>query len=238
MKIQTYSYTNVGSRKNNEDSLYCGNNAWVVADGLGGHECGEVASRIAVDTVRVRERNLFDLSDNVLLSIVDEANAQILAQQSASPSQADMRTTFVAGFAVGNQFRYIHVGDSRLYYFRKNRIYRQTRDHSVSFTVAAMGEISYADVRKHDDRNKLLKVLGNGQNLGLKQIDPAVTMLPMDAFLLCSDGFWEYVYEAEMEMDLAKSASPEQWMRFMLKRLLLRYTGDNDNFTAICGMMI
>jgi serine/threonine protein phosphatase PrpC len=92
-------------------------------------------------------------------------------------------------------------------------------------------------VRFHDDRNKLLKVLGNDENLNIRKIDDAVSIESGDAFLLCSDGFWEYVYEVEMEADLIKSDSPKDWIEYMIKRLLLRVTGNNDNFTAIAGFI-
>lgn len=89
-------------------------------------------------------------------------------------------------------------------------------------------------IRFHDDRNKLLKVLGNEDDLKLKKLCEPIALERGDAFLLCSDGFWEYIYEVEMEIDLIKSSTPQEWMTFMVKRLLSRVTTNNDNFTAIC----
>ena len=112
-------------------------------------------------------------------------------------------------------------------------------DHSVPAMLAQAGRVDPADIRNHEDRNKLLKVLGDSEDLALKgekQYD-TIELEDGDAFLLCSDGFWEYVYETEMEIDLSKSDSAHEWKTYMLKRLLNRVTDNNDNFTLICGIL-
>ena len=83
--------------------------------------------------------------------------------------------------------------------------------------------------------NKLLKVLGDTEELRIDQIREPVDIEPGDAFLLCTDGFWEYVYETEMEIDLIKSRSPKEWTEYMVKRLLLRPAAERDNFTVLAG---
>lgn len=97
-----------------------------------------------------------------------------------------------------------------------------------------MGEIAFDQIRFHDDRKKLIKVLGNEEQLKITKLDQPIKAEKGDAILLCSDGFWEYVYETEMEIDLSKSSTAQEWGEFMIKRLLLRVSGDNDNFTCIC----
>ena len=149
-----------------------------------------------------------------------------------------MRTTLVFAVTDGKKLRYANVGDSRFYLFRDDAIIRQSEDHSVSAAMAKIGEISYDEIRFNEDRNKLLKVIGNDEKLRIKAIDPEIELQPGDAFLLCSDGFWEYVFEQEMEIDLSKSETPAQWLSFMAKRVLLRTENlNNDNFTAICVMV-
>ena len=98
-----------------------------------------------------------------------------------------------------------------------------------------MGEITPEEIRFHVDRNKLLKVLGDTEELRIDQIREPVDIEPGDAFLLCTDGFWEYVYETEMEIDLIKSRSPKEWTEYMVKRLLLRPAAERDNFTVLAG---
>lgn len=241
MNIIAHSYTNKGGRDNNEDfccyKIHNDKGVFVLADGLGGHNCGEVASRLAAEFVLTEAYKHDSYSDENLLRIMNNANDIVIQKQKENPHQKDMRTTIVAGFIDNEVFKYFNVGDSRLYYFKKGCLYTQTKDHSVSQIAVTMGDITLEQIRFHDDRNKLLKVLGNDESLNIRKLDAAITIEPDDAFLLCSDGFWEYIYEVEMEADLVKSDSPHQWIEHMIKRLLLRVTGNNDNFTVIAGFI-
>jgi len=236
MEVVTYSYTNQGGRGNNEDySCYDYSKdfgVWTLADGLGGHNSGEAASRLAATMIVNDMKVLRKVSDNSLLDIINKANKLILSEQKNTVYDG-MRTTVVSAFVQDNNFHYFNVGDSRMYYFKNGCLYRQSKDHSVSQVAVALGEISLADIRFHDDRNKLLKVLGDTEDLGILKIEDKIPMETGDAFLLCSDGFWEYVFETEMEIDLLKAQTPKQWIEFMVKRLLLRVTGNNDNFSVI-----
>lgn len=241
MNVFTYMYTNQGGRENNEDYIcfdYSGDfGVWVLADGLGGHNSGEVASRLAATLITNEMKVVCDLSDKKILQVIEKANRLLITEQ-ANPDYKGMRTTIASAYVKDGQFQYANVGDSRVYYFKNGCLYRQSKDHSVSQVAVGLGEISQADIRFHDDRNKLLKVLGDTEDLGIQKLDPVIPVEPGDAFLLCSDGFWEYVFETEMEIDLVKSSSPEQWMEFMIKRLLLRVSGNNDNFSAICCFIV
>lgn len=239
--ISTYCYTNKGSRNHNEDYydyfFKDGNGVFVVADGLGGHKFGEVASKFVTEFIMQRVQKSIKFADEELLLLIEQANTALIEAQRLDLNKKDMRTTLVCGIIKDKLFKYFNVGDSRLYYFKNGCLYRQTKDHSVSQVAVSMGEISMAEIRMHDDRNKLLKVIGNEEKLNINKIEPSILMEKGDAFLLCSDGFWEYVYETEMELDLVKSLSPEQWCEYMLKRLMHRVTNNNDNFTVICAFI-
>ena len=235
MNFETYAYTNCGSRKNNEDSLIYCEDMWAVCDGLGGHGGGEKASQAATGYVMGMVKDNPDrLTDNDFLKeVVDGANQRIIELQKATPDLKQMRTTLVAAFTDNKVLRYVNVGDSRFYYFRKGKLMCQSEDHSLSALSVKMGDIS--DVRLDIDKNKLLRALGNSEEVGVEIPGTVITPEPGDTFLLCSDGFWEYVYETEMEIDLAKSITMEQWMKYMVKRILLKTKNmSNDNFTAIC----
>ena len=235
MNFETYAYTDCGSRKNNEDNLIYSEDMWVVCDGLGGHGGGEKASQAATGYIMGMVKDTPEkLTDNDFLkNVVEGANARILELQKTTPDLKQMRTTVVAVFTDSKVLRYVNVGDSRFYYFKKGKLFYQSKDHSLSAVSVKMGSIT--DVRLDVDRNKLLRALGNSEEVGVEIPEEVIIPEPGDTFLLCSDGFWEYVYETEMEIDLAKSITMEQWMKFMVKRILLKTKNiSNDNFTAIC----
>lgn len=239
MKFKTYAYTNVGGRGNNEDYCLYNNNMWVLADGLGGHDSGEVASKLATETMeQYARKNRVTLEDDSLMTLIDVANRSVIEGQQEDKNRESMRTTIVFALSNGKVLRYANVGDSRFYYFRQGRLLVQSEDHSVSAASVKMGDIQYEDIRNDPDRNKLIKVLGNSEEINVTI--PEIQIVPEkgDAFLLCSDGFWEPVYEAEMETDLAKSETPEEWIHYMAKRIVLKtHNQDHDNYTAI-GVMV
>jgi serine/threonine protein phosphatase PrpC len=95
------------------------------------------------------------------------------------------------------------------------------------------GEMRAAEIRHHEDRNRLLRTLGNDEEPRPTLVPAPVPLTPGDAFLLCTDGFWEYVTETEMEITLAKAADPDTWLRTMTRRLVERADPDHDNYTAM-----
>ena len=232
MKLSAYCYTNQGGRKHNEDSVRCfvgeRRGVFVLADGLGGHNCGEVASALAADVIF--EGCAAGIPDTDSLSgLFQEANARILRQQE-NPGQEGMKTTAVALSIAEDQAVWAHVGDSRLYHFSGDALVHATRDHSVTYMKYLGGEISYMDVYHDDDRSSLLRVLGKES---CKPEAEGCTLRAGDAFLLCSDGFWEYVYREEVLADLLKAETPEQWAKLMLLRHIRRTPAGNDNFSLI-----
>ena len=236
-KIEVFAYTNPGGREDNED--YCNFNIqkgkayFVLADGLGGHEDGEIASQRAGSYLMERLGEEETTGEN-LSEILKDTNQWVIKGQQEYPQ---MRTTAAVAYIQGGYFRETHAGDSRIYLFKNGCLYFQSRDHSVVQLLAEMGEIEPEEIRFHPDRSKLLKALGDDKKLKIPENPEPILLEPNDAFLLCSDGFWEYVWETEMEIDLTKSRLPQEWASFMLKRLLNRVSGDYDNITVIAGMV-
>jgi serine/threonine protein phosphatase PrpC len=233
LRFSTASLSHPGGRAANEDACGHGDGCWVVADGLGGHGGGEVAARIAVDTLLGEAAQRLLIEPVALTEALLAADAAVLARQQADPRLGQMRTTAVVLASDGRAALWAHVGDSRLYHLRDGRIRFQTLDHSVPQALVRAGEISAAEVRYHEDRNRLLRSLGNGKQLRPTLAEQPLTLVPGDAFLLCTDGFWEYVTEPEMEVTLAKSASPEQWLEKMLALLHGRAPAEQDNYTGM-----
>ena len=231
MKVSAYAYTNRGGRDHNEDSLRAAADQGVCvrAAGRGGHGRGEVASALAVDALFTAMTQAETLGGETLLDLFQKANETILLQQ-GQPGQEEMRTTAVALKLTGDTAVWAHIGDSRLYRFSGGQLAGVTADHSVTSRKFLGGEITYMDVYHDDDRSRLLRVLGK-EPCRPEAGQGSVSL--GDAFLLCSDGFWEYVYNEEMQADLCKARTPEEWAESMLLRHIRRTPPGNDNFSLI-----
>ncbi len=242
MKIDCYEYTNKGSRDHNEDFIkkkhHNGRFMAVVCDGLGGHNCGEVASEAAGEYIINELAAVEDIQPAGILDILQRINTGLMETQAAEPEYNGMRTTAVGCVICEKGMYYFNVGDSRFYYFSNGIMTKMTKDHSLPQMNVDAGRITFDEIRNHPDRNRLLRVLGESeqQNIGTVYTPP-IQCKTGDAFLLCSDGFWEYVLEDEMEIDLSKSETARDWVEYMLIRLLLRADVDNDNYSVICGMI-
>lgn len=241
MKIDVYAYTDKGDKSVNEDSFTIQNDETrcvaVVCDGLGGHGHGEIASKIAVEEI---EKGLFaieELEHAAIYRVIAAVNQTLCQRQRDYPEWGGMRTT-VVGCAMGKEgLYYFNVGDSRFYFFHNGSLSKMTRDHSVPRMLVDCGSLSFREIRLHPDRPRLLKCLGEETLENLASVYEPIAFQPGDAFLLCSDGFWEFVLEEEMEIDLSKAENSEAWVKFMLVRLYTRMTGNNDNYTVIGGIV-
>lgn len=240
MKFSTAVYSDPGSRDINEDFLeyFVEENAyaiWVIADGLGGHSAGEVASKMVVENFISEFKNNPNIDVNNINRIVNATNENILATQKLNASQRDMKSTLVCLVSDFASAVWCHVGDSRLYHFRDNKLMHQTEDHSVSQLSVLAGEITKDEIRFHEDRNKLLRVLGDRGNINSDISKPKINLCTGDVFLLCSDGFWENILEGEMEDCLSASNDSSLWLCMMTNivnsRLKLKL--NNDNLSAV-----
>lgn len=233
MRISTAYLSEQGGREKNDDTVCIRrkeNRLYVfVGDGLGGYDNGKFASEKAAQTIiEFYDQHDF-LDENQMQAAVQFANQTIKEQQSVRNS--NMKTTIVVLGIDDLNTRWMHVGDSRLYHFKKGKIVTQTLDHSVSQIAVLMGEITQEEIRFHEDRNRVLRALGSDN------AKPDISKLTVitekkEAFLLCTDGFWEYVYEEEMEETLRKAKTPEQWIEKMRAILEKRVPKGNDNYTA------
>ena len=232
--IHYYGYTEKGGRAYNEDA-YCaaesqGIYLFVVADGLGGIEAGEVAANLAINSLRsifFASPKTFDLIDAIQI-----VNEQILDQQDILNNL--MKTTIAAVLIKNNTIYCAHVGDTRIYLFDNNSIVYQSIDHSASQTAVAKGIIKQSAIRNHEERNILTQALGT--ELQLKIDCHEYNVNNVSAILLCSDGFWQYVFENEMLDTLQTSKTNIEWLSQMRHLLQFRVNGKNDNNTAIVAM--
>ena len=237
MNVKAALLTKAGGRKVNED--YCGIKekdgfySFVLADGLGGHQSGDLASRTVGEAVLEAFTISPGLSANYMRNYIDHARSVFMSVGQQTPAAVRMKTTLVVLLTDGKQALWGHIGDSRLYYYRTSKIKLVTKDHSVPQLLADSGEISQEQIRYHEDRNRLTAAFDGSDKMRFVIAEHVVDLLQGDAFLLCSDGFWEHVYDNEMEYDLNRITGPEQWLFEMEQRLLTRVKSGYDNYSVI-----
>lgn len=232
--IKIAAYSDIGGRNDNEDSFGYAQGRhgtfWVsIADGLGSYGGGKIASEIAVEESRAFFSRRSFCYPRELNRLFDAVNRKILQQQS---DDIKMRTTAVFLAARGARLIWGHVGDSRMYHYLNGTLVRHTIDHSVSQLAVSLGEIRRDQIPGHSGRNKLTRALG-AEGVRPEIHGPVKLGRGTHAFLLCTDGFWEYVTEDEMRSDLLESQSPNEWLQRMRGRLQLRCGDSNDNNTAV-----
>ncbi|MBP3238613.1 MAG: serine/threonine-protein phosphatase [Lachnospiraceae bacterium] len=229
--------TNTGGRMVNEDSIgvcdCAGHKAFVLCDGLGGHGMGDVASSLVKDVFI----NIFENAENIpetLSTAFRAAQDVLMAEQKRLNVRGKMKTTAVA-LAVDEKKAYVgFVGDSRLYIFNNNKLVKRTLDHSVPQMLVESKEISESEIRNHPDRNRLLKVMGVDWNEPMYDIWKPIPLKKCQAFLLCSDGFWELIDESKMCEMLEKAADVKEWLLMMNDEVQKNGIGKNmDNNSAI-----
>lgn len=235
--FQTAVVSRCGGRAQNEDHcgyvlLDCGA-CWVVADGLGGHRGGATASQLVVKTILESFQRCPGLTTATLASNLRAAHEALRRRQTEERELCSMQTTATLLISDYRSCLWAHVGDSRLYRFRGGRVVFQTQDHSVAQLLVHSGEITQGQVRRHEDRDRLLRTLGQQGEPRVASAEAPVPLERSDVYLLCTDGFWEFVTEDEMEDELAKSANPEEWVGALVSRILDRAPATHDNYTAI-----
>lgn len=230
MKTDYAYYSSPGGRSNNEDSVSVkdlgGKLAAVVADGLGGHASGEIASMLAVEAVNSGLEGL-PFSEDSAEKAVEAANLAVI-----NDSRSDsMKTTIALAWLGARTALFATVGDTRIYHFRNDEIIFRSVDHSVSQISVMSGEITPDQIRGHKDRNKLVRVLGNRP--GVRANILSANLREGDALLLCSDGFWENIVESEMTEALKHAATARKWLSDMLRIVRKNAPADCDNNSAI-----
>ena len=233
MTYSVASYSALGRRKNNEDAFCADVDGSrllaVVADGLGGMDNGEFASQQAVDTLRAMLHGK-EVSPQVLREAILQANEDVLALHPDHPSAM---TTVAAVWIDEGAAWAMHLGDSRIYHFRDGQILYQSVDHSLSQEAVEAGRIQLEDIRFHPDKNKLTQVIGDpGDPPALEHELP---LAPGDRLLLCSDGFWEKIWESQMLTAADDTETAEDWLDEMRK---IAETVAVDNNTAVAVIIL
>ncbi len=238
--VEVASLSDVGcQRENNEDSF----SYWespddtfarlgrlaIVADGMGGCEGGQFASRIAVESVEQIYSSSADPDPQQrLLQGFREAHVRIQQRARENPGLNGMGTTLTAFALVGNQFYYAHIGDSRLYLLRAGKLHLVTHDHSLVSRLVETGIIRAEDADNHPQKHVLTAAVGIAEENQPDSPDAPVPLEKSDVLLLCTDGLWGQVSDPELEQVLA-SQSPLDSCRTLVQ--LAKDRGGPDNIT-------
>jgi PPM family protein phosphatase len=246
--IEAFGLTDVGrKRKHNEDACAWDVNdegLFIVADGMGGHAAGEVASKITVETVgefiaatRQKEEATWpfkynhelQFSSNRLAVAIEKANERVMAAVAAQPWLKGMGTTVVAGLLDGKILSLAHVGDSRAYLYRKGQLLRLTDDHSWVHEQVAAGILTEEEAKSHPLKNVVTRALGGGPSVSpdLQEL----TFETGDIFIFCSDGLTTMLSDEEIRDSVASESDPKKLCESLVE--LANEKGGVDNITVV-----
>jgi len=247
MRIEAAGLTHVGmKRAHNEDSLFLleEEGLYVVADGMGGHASGEVASKMAVETVAnffkatandeeitwpyKLDKNL-NLDENRLVVSVKLANAKIYEVAQRTPKYRGMGTTVVSVFFRDNVLYFGHVGDSRGYRLRGGQLEQMTEDHSLLNDYIKMKKLTEEEIENFPHKNVIVRALGMKETVLVDLLQE--TAQDGDIYLLCSDGLSGMVTDAEMQDIVLGETDLNRAVQALIQAA--NAAGGTDNITAI-----
>jgi protein phosphatase len=226
-------------RKNNEDSFLVlpSFGLYAVADGMGGHRAGEVASTTALQELEKWATRLVELEDQALESGLTEAFRQVnrVVYESSTTVQenAGMGTTLTVLLARGKTAVIAHVGDSRAYLWRNEELTFLTTDHSLVGELVRLGQISPEEAENHPQRHVLMRAIGADPKLELDC--RSISLQSGDVFFLCTDGLSNLISNQELAEEFLQRNPWEE--KFERLRKLTFERGAPDNFTALCCFM-
>src|ERR1700735_137181 len=222
-------------REDNEDAAYAGARLLAVADGLGGHAGGEVASAAAIEALKPLDTDVpaGELL-NALEHAVRRADSALHDIVQADPALAGMSTTLTAILWSGSQLGLVHIGDSRAYLLRDGELFQITHDHTLVQSLIDDGRITAEEAASHPQRAMLLRALGGG---GGSEPDLQLRdALAGDRYLLCSDGLYAVVSPGTLTAVLAGTADPDQAAGELIA--LANEGGGPDNITCIVADVV
>jgi serine/threonine protein phosphatase PrpC len=234
MKLETVARSHVGCRRKvNEDSVLARPDLglWAVADGMGGHAAGDVASALVVEGLATTAPGL-TLSErtNAARRQLTDANARLLAMGKNGPEGKTIGTTAVALLLDREGFACLWVGDSRIYRARRGALRQLTRDHSLVQQLVDLGEISAAEARDHPNANVITRAVGSADRLEIDSVEGDTQA--GDAFLLASDGLTRLAQDQEM-LDCLEAERLEDSADRLLDLCLERGAPDNVSFVLV-----
>lgn len=203
----------------------------IIADGMGGYDGGQEASRLAVETVRrIYDRDFDNDPQTALVNGIRTAHDSILRFAVEHPQFANMGTTCTALSIVNRRLFFAHIGDSRLYHLRRGNTSRLTRDHSYVGRLVESGLLRSEDAESHPQRHILTAALGSGREVFPHTPEQPLVLEEGDVLVLCTDGLWSVVGEPELSR-IAMTETPAEACAKLVHAALER--GGPDNVTVL-----
>jgi serine/threonine protein phosphatase PrpC len=226
VRIEVGSATDIGQvRERNEDSILVDPPVFVVADGMGGHRGGDVASRVAIETME----RLADEDHGSLTEHVRRANRAVWDRSVEDQRLSGMGTTLTAVRIDGDHVTLAHVGDSRAYLLRNDALRQLTDDHTLVARMVSSGEITKAEAEVHPHKNVMTRSVGTEQNVEVDE--DSIVLVDGDRLLLCSDGLTGMVAEDQIQAILETSEQPQQAADRLVKAA--NRAGGIDNISVV-----
>jgi PPM family protein phosphatase len=238
LQVEIATRCEVGGRSHNEDDLRQGQSGpfWyaVLSDGAGGHRGGAVASDIVVRMTALGLQSATQASPQYLTQLICDTN-DALVQKQDKRSRDRMHATLVALWidARREEALWTHVGDSRLYMLRHGRVMHVTQDDSVVQRMVDAGYLTPEEALNHPKKNQLLAAMGADGGIEPNTLDHQMAVEDGDAFLLCSDGWWDHFDKRAIEAAFANAKSPQDWLNQMADTIARAATPRQDNYSAI-----
>ena len=230
MKPSIGAKSDVGRvRDGNEDSYLVQEPFFVVADGMGGHLAGDVASRIAVQTISARANDGATATPDGLEKAVKEANSAIYERASSDPSLHGMGTTCTLVLVADSEIHIAHVGDSRAYLLRDGELSQITEDHTLVGRMVKEGRLKPEEAERHPQRSIITRALGVDEH-----VDVDVLSIPIeenDKVLICSDGLSSMLNADAIRAALVENDDPQAAVEVLVERA--NEAGGEDNITAV-----
>ncbi|WP_227766930.1 Stp1/IreP family PP2C-type Ser/Thr phosphatase [Zhaonella formicivorans] len=214
-------------RKSNEDFFLCdpAKGLYIVADGMGGHLAGEVASQMAIKVIADYLDGAGTDHLSALKEAVTHANARIYSDSQDDLSRQGMGTTLTSAWIVGSKLYLAHVGDSRAYLIRKGSINLLTCDHSYVGELLRNGGLTEEEAQHHPRRNVLMRAVGADSEVDIDLIE--VNLEPGDHLLLCTDGLFNLIPGEELLEIILRESTLEEAVNCMVDLAYSRGAGDN-----------
>ena len=233
MRVDAAGATDTGRvRPANEDAYLVGDSVYAVADGMGGHLAGEVASATALEPIRELDGKVFqDAADAVtaLREAVVQANDRVSQMAADEPSYRGMGTTLTATMLEGNRLHVAHVGDSRAYLLREGSFSQLTDDHTLVQHLVDEGQITQEEAANHPQRSIITRAIGVSNEVDVDSM--TLDLEAGDQVLLCSDGLTGVVDDERIAEELARGEDAETTLRRLID--LANEGGGPDNITTI-----